>query len=463
MDLLQKQDLILKGNMKKVIITLSLPIMLSNLIQTIYNLTDTFWVGRLGANEVASIVLIWPVIFFFMSFGAGVNIAGTALISQYIGSQRKKEATQIAGQILSFSALFSIVFGLAGFFLSHSLVSLMGGKGEILQLATGYLKIIFSGMPFMFLFFAFNSIKQGQGDTVTPMVIGAISVGLNIILDPIFIFKFGLGVNGAAYATLLSRAIFTIYAVYTLFIHDNGIRLKKSDLMFNKELIKIIKIGLPTSIGQSMSALGFGLLNAFIISYGSNTLAAFGIGNRINSLVLMPAMGIGSALATVIGQNLGANQIQRAKKAVRQSVLLNTVMMVCGSIIMFLLSSLIIQQFTNDPEVRRQATEYLRLISLVLPFVGYFQIFIGTFQGSGHTVSAMILMMGRLWGLRIPMILLFKYFTNWGSSAIWYAMILSNLLICVIGLGIYSTGNWQQKVIKKKTLNLDEKIQKSTG
>lgn len=450
MDYAKKRELILKGNLTKVIFTLAFPLMLSNLIQTIYNLTDTYWVGQIGSTEVAALTLVWPLIFFFMSLGIGVNIAGTALISQYVGSQRQKEAAEVAGQILSFSFLLSTIFAFVGFLIAPSAVAFMGGEGLLFEKAVIYLRIIFVGMPFMFSFFAFSSIKQAQGNTFTPMKLSGISVALNIILDPIFIFTFDLGIAGAAYATVLSRALFTIYAIYCLFTKDNHLGLKLHHLRLKKNvLLQIIKIGLPSSIGQSATAFGFMILNMFIIFYGHATLAAFGIGNRINSLILMPAMGIGSALATIIGQNLGADQIQRAKSFVNKSILLTSIILVIGGVLMFFGAEMIITQFSNDPEVHRLGTAYLQLISLSLPLVGIFQVFIGTFQGSGHTISAMLLMAGRLWGLRIPLILLFKNFTNWGSTAIWYAMVLSNLIICLAGYVVYLTGHWQKKVIKK--------------
>lgn len=454
MDYNGKRDLILNSNnMAKVILTLSAPLMLNNFIQTIYNLTDTFWVSRLGSTQVAAITLIWPLIFFAMSLGMGISIAGTALISQYTGSHDIKEATKVAGQLILFSIVFSLILGVLGAFSAPYIVKLMGGEGELLQDATDFLRIIFIGMPTMFVFFSFNAIKQGQGDTVTPMKYGAFSVGLNLILDPIFIFTLNLGVKGAAFATVLSRGIFVTYAIYRLFTESEGIYLHKEHMKLNKELLlKIVKIGLPSSIGQSTAALGFAVLNMFILSFGESTIAAFGIGNRINSLVLMPAMGIGSALATIVGQNLGADNIERAKKAVKTSALLTTIFLLAGGSILFTLSGKVISLFNSEPEIYEQGTYYLKLISASLPLMGFFQIFIGTFQGSGHTLSAMSIMMGRLWGLRIPLILTFKNFTNLGTKSVWYAMVLSNAIICIIAFAMYKTGRWQKKVIKKKSM-----------
>lgn len=450
MDYSKKRDLILNGNMAKVILILSGPIMLNNLIQTIYNLTDTYFVSRLGDLEVNAVGFVWPIIFFMMSIGIGVSIAGTALISQYTGSDDPMDARKVAGQILSFSFIFSFILGIVGFFITPFIVRTMGAEGRLFDLSVQFLRIILLGMPTMFVFFAFNSIKQGQGDTYSPMVFGALSVGLNIILDPIFIFIFDLGVSGAAIATVLARGVFALYAVYTLFIKTDGIHLHKSDLKIDKTLLKkIISIGLPSSIGQSTTALGFAVLNVFVKSFGSATLTSFIIGNRINSLILMPAMGIGNALATIVGQNLGAEDIKRARKAVKVSTLLTTIFLVIGGSIVFMLSRRIIMIFTNSEEVINQATFYLRVISASLPLMGVFQIFTGTFQGSGHTIMAMSIMTGRLWVFRIPLIILLKNFSNLEERSVWYAMILSNAAVCLIGLILYLSGKWEKKIIKK--------------
>jgi len=448
MNSVDKRQMILEGNINKVLLTLAAPIMLSNLIQTIYNLTDTWFVGKADEIYVGAITLVWPVIFFVMALGLGIAAGGSTLISQYVGSENYKKAVKVSGQMITFSVIFSIVFGIIGYFIAPSLVKLFGAQDKIYYAASSFLRIILAGMPTMFLMFAYTSIKQGFGDTFKPMIIGGLSVGLNIILDPIFIFVLDLGIEGAAIATVLARGIFSVYAIYTLFKKNSEHPLHLKDLYINKSVLKdIVKIGLPSSIGQSTAALGFSVLNFFIISYGDSTITAFGIGNRINSLVLMPAMGIGNALIPIIGQNLGADNIKRAKLAIRQSAILSTVFLAVGGSLIFIFSENIVRQFANSDSIVKLATNYLHWISAAIPLMGFFQIFIGVFQGSGHTKSAMLITMGRLWLLRIPMIIIFKNFTNWGSSGVWYAMVLSNAFICMVGFIIYKTGKWEEKVI----------------
>ena len=459
MDFLQKRELILNGKMSKVIMVLSLPIMLNNFIHTIYNLTDTFFISKIPGNAVAGVQFVWPLIFLISSFGMGMAVATSSIIAQYIGAHQQEKARQTAGQSISFLFVLSLVFGVLGFLTAPSVIRWMGGTGELYKNAYAYLSIMFLGMPTTFLMNAYNAIKQGQGDTISPLIIGTLSVLMNVILDPIFIFVLDMGVEGAAIATVISTGVFALYGVLTTFSKKQSLKLEFKDLFFDKDILgKIVSIGLPSSTGQATTAFGFTILNVFLVSFGEVTLTAFAVGNRISSLIMMPAMGIGSALATVVGQNLGADNIARAKLAVRSSVRLSTVFLVVGGLLMLPFSENIVAAFSGDPEVVASGTEYLNMIIYSIPLMGLFQILVGVFQGSGHTLSAMVLMMGRLWALRIPMVYALSNLDGFGPSSIWYAMIVSNLIICMVGFGIYMTGRWQHKIIKQKKSVIDEMV-----
>jgi len=242
----------------------------------------------------------------------------------------------------------------------------------------------------------------------------------------------------------------------TLFAKNQTLELNPRDLKIERaSVIKICQLGIPSSLGQSMTALGFTILNVFLVGFGEVTLTAFAIGNRISSLVLMPVMGIGSALATVVGQNLGADNLGRAKQAVRHSAVFSTVILLIGGSIMYPFIGTLIGLFSSDPDVVFHGSNYLRLIILGVPLMGFFQIFIGTFQGSGHTVYSMILMMGRLWGIRLPVVFFLSHQASFGPTSVWYAMVFSNFIICIIGLMMYLSGGWQKKVIKEKAVILE--------
>lgn len=455
-DFMNKKDMMLKAPMHKVVLTLALPVMLSNLMQTLYNLADTYWVGQfemikgLSGELLSAIILIWPAISIIFGLGTGIAMASISLISQYIGGGNEEHARKVAGQALLFAFVLSLICGFLGAVFTPQIVKALGAPDEIFEHAVTYLRLMMLGMPTVFLFFTYNSIKQAQGDMFTPMLYSILSVTANIILDPIFMIVFDWGIAGAAIATILARGIFIIFAIAGLFRENKRhIRIHLSDLKYDKELIGyILRIGVPSSISNVMTSVGFAVLNWFVVGFGLSTLTAFGIGNRITGIILMPAMGIGNALGAIVGTNLGANDVKRARKAVSTSFVLSSAILVAGGLVIYLNAQNIILLFNNNPSTVEQATIYLKLIIAAIPLMAGFSVLKGTFNGSGHTKLSLIISAGRLWGLRIPLIILFKNYTNLGNYSVWYAMILSNLIICLIGLVIYKTGIWETKITK---------------
>ncbi|CAK7081443.1 MATE family efflux transporter [Tissierella carlieri] len=447
-----KTEMILKGSIYKVLITLSIPIMINSLIQTLYNLVDGLYVSMISSVHFAATAFVWPVNFLFISLGIGLSIAGTSLLSQLIGGDKIKEAKEYSTQLMAVTLLASIVFTIMGYIISPTIIRLMGATGDLAELGNIYLRITFLDMPFMFLFFNINSMMNAQGDTITPTVLSGISAIINVILDPIFIFTFDMGIAGAAWATLISRAILAVVGFMMLFSEKNKIRPNFRGFKFNGEIIKeIVTVGLPSTIGQSGASLGFIVLNGFIGSYGTATIAAYAMVNRITSLVMQPAMGLGSALTAIVGQNMGANQIDRVKEAFHKALKLTIIIGSVGCILLIVFDNPIINFFMqskDDPSVIELSLTYLFYISLSMPLMGIFSVLQGLFQGSGNTKYSMAMEVGRLWFVRLPMILIFKHLTNWGSSGIWFSMSFSNLIVCLYGYWIYRGNGWQKRVIK---------------
>lgn len=451
MKIRNKKDMILNGNMYKTLILLSIPIMINNLIQTLYNLADGIWVSKLGSVQFAATSFVWPVNFLFISIGFGLSIAGTSILSQLLGGDKYEDANEYAEQIIVLSMITSVIFAIIGYIVSPFIIGLMGAKGDLAKYSNIYLRITFLDMPFMFLFFNFNSIMTAQGNTLTPTILSGISAVLNVILDPIFIFTFNMGIGGAAIATLLSRVFLAFAGVLVLYRSNTIIRPSFKNFKFDKARIeKIINVALPSSVGQSGSALGFMVLNGFIASYGTSTMAAYGMVNRITSLVMQPASGIGAALTSIVGQNIGANQMDRVKEAFRKALIFTVILGSVGCIFMLWKDKGIINFFMrskDDMEVINQGIEYLRYSALFTPLMGIFSVLQGLFQGSGHTKYSMSMEIGRLWFVRLPMILIFKHFTDIGPTGIWISMSVSNLIVCIYGYLIYRKDTWQQKVV----------------
>lgn len=454
MDLQCRKTLILKGNIYKVLITLAIPIMLNNMIQCLYNMADGFWVSMIGSVEFAATSFVWPVEFLFISIGSGISIAGTSLLSRLIGADKTTEAKKYSSQLFALSIISSVVFTIIGLILTPFIIKLMGASGRLEIYSSIYLKIMFLSLPFIFFYFVFNSIMVSQGNTALPTILSGISAIINIILDPIFIFPLNLGIAGAAYATLLSK-FFLCFAAFIILKKSNS-PLKPSFKKFKFDLSlikKILSIAIPSSIGQSGSALGFIVLNTFITSYGTSTMAAFGIVNKITSLISQPAMGFGAALVTITGQNLGGGNIDRVKSAFKKSSIIVIIITTLGSLLLYFNNDAVINFFMqskDDMTVIDQGLVYLNYILFSMPLMGMFSVFQGIFQGSGYTKYSMNMEIGRLWFVRLPMILLFKYFTNIGSNGIWFSMSFSNLVICTYGYIIYKKGLWQNKSISCK-------------
>ena len=454
MDMKARKNLILTGSMYKVIITLAVPIMLSNLIQTLYNLINGIWVSKLGSTQFAATSFVWPVMFLFISIGIGLYIAGTSILSQYVGASNYEKASQYATQLIAIAVISALCFSVVGYFISPAIIRLMGATGDLAYYSEIFLRVAFLDMPLTFFYFSFNAIMSSQGNTLTPTILSSISVVINAVLDPILIFNFNMGVVGAPIATIISKALLVSAGIYMLNKSSSRIKPSFKNFKFDREILdKLFKVAMPSAIGQSGSAVGFIILNGFIVSYGTATLAAFGMVNRITSLIMQPAMGIGAALTAIVGQNLGSEQIDRVKEAFTKAIKLTVVFSVVGCILLIWQDKPIIEFFMqtkDDTEVISQGMTYLTYISFSMPLMGVFSVLQGVFQGSGHTKYSMSMEIGRLWFVRLPMILAFKHLTSVGATGIWFSMSFSNLVICMYGYWIYRKGGWQTKVIRIK-------------
>lgn len=447
-----KSELIQNGDVYKVLLTLSIPIMINSIIQTLYNLVDGVWVSRISSVHFAAVSFVSPINFLFIALGMGLSVAGTSLLSQLLGAGRFKDAKEYTSQLMAASFFLSVVFVIIGVATSSYIIRYMGGEGYFADLSNTYLRISFLDLPFMFLYFNVNSIMNSQGNTVTPTILSAISALINVVLDPIFIFTFDMGIAGAAWATVLSRIVLALLGIRAVFKEDNYLKPTFRGFKADKNiLMEIVRVGLPASIGQAGASVGFMFLNGFIVSYGTATIAAFGMVNRITSLVIQPAMGVGAALTAVVGQNLGARRSDRATESFKEASKLALYIGVIGGVLMFVFNEQIVNFFIqskDEPEVIMQGMTYMKYIAFSMPLMGIFSVLQGIFQGSGNTKYSMAMEIGRLWAVRLPMILIFKNFSDFGPSGIWFSMSFSNLIVCIYGLWVYKVHGWNRKAIK---------------
>lgn len=452
----RRRYLILKDpNIAKGLFFLSLPIMLNNFIRTLHDLIDMYFVGQIegfGEKSIAAIQITFPITFMYIALAIGLSVAGTALISQLYGNNQIDTARKYASQLVFISVILGVLLNVFAYFAAEPIMKLMGAEGYTLVESAKYLRIRSFEMTFLFIFFAFTSIRQASGDTLTPVILGIIAAVLNIGFTPLFVLGLDMGVSGAAYATLFANIIIVPVGLYLLFFSGTGITVKMSELKFNRKIYtEIVKTAIPASLGQAITAIGFAVLNGFILSYGDSTVAAFGVGNRISSIFLHPVMAIGGVMSAYIGQNIGNLNPDRAKRTFRTGLILSMVIMTLGSITGLLIREPVARLFfdTTDAsviEAYELSVTYMFYLFIGLPLMAIFQAYIGVFNGTGKTMYTFFLGIIRLWGIRIPLILFMREFTELGSSGIWYAMLASNLIIALVGM-LFMTGiNYKPKI-----------------
>ena len=434
------QLLLHEPNLYKAFMILALPIFAANFMRAFNDLIDTYFIGQIAdsVSAQAGISVAWPVLNILMSLQMGFAVAGVAVISQLLGSQQKERARENAGLLLTLAVVTGVVVNLIIYFCSPWILTLMGAEGGTYEAALDYLRIRSFEMIPLFVFGAFQSTRQAQGDTTTPVYLSIITIVINVVFTGIFVRVYDMGAFGAGLATMLGQVAVMPPALIILFSKKQNFHLERKHLRVDWAPLKVLtKIALPAAATQALTALGFLVLQSIILSYGDEVAAAFSNGNKVSNMLLMPVMALGNVLAAYVGQNIGAGNSDRARKAVKVSRNLGLAISIVGFLILTPIRTHIVALLTNDALTQELAKEYVFWVLLTQPLMALFQNYISTFNGSGNTRYAFIMGTVRLWIIRLPMILFMNRCTNLGASGIWYAMVLSNLLIMILGMILY--------------------------
>lgn len=446
----KKSKLILfKNPIWKGLLYLSFPVFLVNILKTLHDIVDGIFLGRVSgtygdglsiATAMQSAVsLTWPIFFVFISFGMGLSVAGNALVGQYIGKGDSKNAKKFANNTLFIAIFLGVIFNVFVFIFAPQILSTVADNDTVYNYAITYLRIRSFELPVLFLSFAFQAIRRATGDTVTPVIVSASGLILNMILTPILVLHYNMGITGAALATVIAQVVLIPAMIHYLVRPKTGISVKFRISELNKIVVKdIFHIGIPASLGQSIQAVGFVILNFLIFSYGPAVSAAFYIGNRINSLVMFPVSAVSTIVAIYIAQNVGAGNVKRAKSTVKQGIILGVLMMAVGVAIILPFRESIVRLFSEDPKALRHAATYTLYIGIGLPLMALFMTYLNAFQGSGETKYSFILAIVRLWIFRLPFVLITMHVLKWGPVGIWYSMLASNVLAAILGTYLYS-------------------------
>jgi putative MATE family efflux protein len=444
-----KKALFLEGSIRRALLTLAVPIILANLLQTGYQLTDAFWVGRLGAAAVAAISVSFPVTFLVIALGSGLAMAGATMTAQYVGAGRQDMVNHVAAQTMLMVVITSVVFGALGFVLAPSLLRLLGVAPDVYQGALGFLRVSFVGIIFVFMYAMFQSLMRGVGQTRTPLMIVAGTVLLNFLLDPLFIFGWGpfpgQGVMGAAYATLTTQALAAGIGIVIFLRGQHGIALSwrgfKPDPVYLK---RAFFLGLPGSVELSTRALGLMVMSFLVSSFGTLAIATYGVGSSILQVITIPVMGVAMAVATLVGQNIGAGNIERAERITWLGTVVSfATLTVLGGIAWLCAPWLVSFFIPDDPQVIAGGAHFIRIMCLAWGGMGIQLCVVSAFRASGNMLSAMIIAMVSQWMIQFPLAYVLAKHTPLHTDGLWWSFPVTNVAVALISLAWFARGSWK--------------------
>ena len=438
-----------EGSILRALVKLSIPLILTNILQTAYNLTDTFWVGRLGSGAVAAVSLAFPIVFMIISLGSGMAIAGSILVAKRYGAKDADAVAHISTQTFFSVLSISLLLAFLGYWIAPVLVGMMKVEPAVYNEAVAYLKITFMGLPPLFTYLTFQSLMRSIGNVKLPFYIVLSTVLLNLALDPLFIFGWkdivpAAGVKGAAIATVGTQILSALIGLYILFKGKQGIKICLSDYRPDFSVIKeLFKLGFPVSIEQVSRALGIFMMVLLVTHFGTMVLASYGIGSRILSFVIIPAFGLGMATSTLVGQNIGAKQYDRVKKTLQLSLKIGFGTLTVIGLLLFVFAEEVAAFFIpGDTATIQESAVFIKSLSVSFGFLGILIVLMGAFRGAGKTKISMLLALFSVWLLRFPLAYYLGYQTDMKHFGIWISYPITNILTAIAGLILLIRHHW---------------------
>lgn len=438
------------GSIPGHLVTFSLPLLLGNLLQALYNTVDSIWVGQfVGAEALGAVSASFPIIMFLVSLLIGVSMASTVLVSQFAGARQYDMVRKTITNSLTLAALGSVTVTVIGLILSDWMLAFLNVPEEIHPMASSYLKVHFLGTMFMTGYVFISAILRGLGDSKTPVIFLALAVILNLILDPFFIVGIGpipaLGVSGAAIATVISHAVSFFIAMWYLGRSGKLFDLRATSLKLDKELTrKTLIVGLPSGVQQTIVSMGIMAMSSIVNSFGTGVVAAFGAASRLDQFAMMPAQSLGLATSTLAGQNIGAGKYSRVKEILIWSCAIAAGIALIVTGIAQIAPRILMRLFTSDEQVLRLGGEYLHIVSIGYAAFSLMFVFNSLVRGAGDTVPGMFFSAFSLWGVRVPLARWLSSMPQLGNRGIWIATAISSFVGAIISIGYYATGRWKR-------------------
>jgi len=440
------------GSLNRAILLLAIPMILEMVLESLFAVVDVFWVGRLGANAIATVGLTESMLSLVMAIGFGLSLSTTAMVARRIGEKDPAGAAVAGVQAIVIGLVFSAMVGLPCFFYGPNLLRLMGASPQIVATGSGYARIALGAGCVIMMLFLNNAIFRGAGDAAIAMRLLWVSNIINLILDPCLIFGWGpfpkLGVTGAALATFTGRSIGVLYQFYRLLRGSERIRILRSQLRVNLgvlwRLLRVSFTGILQFLIAHTSWIG---LVRIVSIFGSDALAGYTIAIRILIFILLPSWGLSNAAATLVGQNLGAKQPERAQISVWRTGFYNMLFLGIIGVIFLVFATPVVRLFTNDPAVVPLAATCLRILSYGNIAYAYGMVMLQAFNGAGDTITPTWVHFFGFWLLEIPLAYFLAIPAHVGANGVYISIVVAEAAIATAGVLLFRRGRWKGQQI----------------
>jgi putative MATE family efflux protein len=439
-----------QGSIRRAVFLLAVPMILEMCMESVFAVVDIFFVGRLGKNEaVSTVVLTESVLTIVYSVAIGLSMAATAMVARRIGEKNPEAASKAGMQSLIVALIVTVIVSVAGLIFAPDILRLMGASKEAIRIGTNYTRIIYGGSVVIMLLFLINGIFRGAGDASMAMRSLWIANICNIILCPVLIYGVGpipgFGITGAAIATTIGRGIGVLYQLYHLFSGKRVIKIRMQDFVPDWPIIKsIINIASTGTLQFIIASASWMVLARIMAKFGDTAVAGYGVAIRLIMFFLLPAWGLSNAAATLVGQNLGAQQPQRAEQSVWRTARYNTVFLIFVTLVFLLFAPPIVGFMNKDVAVESYAVLALRIISLGYIFYGVGMVVTSAFNGAGDTKTPTLINIFGFWLFQVPLALLLTLGLNLGPKGVFIAIVLAETGITIAAVIIFKKGKWKK-------------------
>ncbi len=430
---------------------LAIPMMLEMAMESIFAVVDIAFVSRLGTDAVAAVGLTEAVITVLYAVAIGLGTGATAMVSRRIGARDPDAAARVTGQAIWLGAGLSVVIAVPGVAFAPDLLLLMGANPSVIETGSGYTAVLLGGSASILYLFLLNAAFRGAGDAAIALRSLWLANGINIVLDPCFIFGLGpfpeMGVTGAAVATTIGRGTGVVYQLWYLLNGRGRLDFRISHLRISPPLTRRMLIISAGGIGQFLIATAswIGVIR-IIAMYGSAAIAAYTIALRMLEFAFLPAWGLGNAAATLVGQNLGAGRPDRAEQSAWRAARYNVIFLTAVGVVVLVLAPQIAGLFTHDPDVMRYATNCLRIMGLGYPMYALGMVMVQSLNGAGDTASPSILNLICFWIIQIPLAYWLATSAGLGPNGAYAAIVIAESTLTVLSVFVFRAGRWRHQV-----------------